>query len=212
MARTGRPRSFDDAEIVEGAKDVFWQRGYAATSMRDLRDELGVLPGSLYGAFGDKHALFVRALERYARDGQDAVASLLADGRVLPRLRELLGGVLTAARTAPGRGCMLGNTAAEVLPGDEAAGRVVRDAFRDLEDAIEGALGLAQKAGEIRHDVDCGAQARLLVAVMQGLHVRARAEPDPHRLDDVVDAALEPLASGSTSGAAKSVPREAGNP
>jgi TetR/AcrR family transcriptional regulator, transcriptional repressor for nem operon len=193
VPRTGRPRSFDDDQVVNGAKDVFWRRGYAATSLRELKDELGVLPGSLYGAFGDKHALFLRALERYADDTRGAASSILADGPVLPRIGELLSEVLAAARTAPGRGCMLGNTATELLPRDEAAGRVVRGAFGALENAIEQALAVAQRAGEIREDIDCAAQARLLVVLMQGLHVVARAEPDPHRLDDVVHVALASL-------------------
>jgi TetR/AcrR family transcriptional repressor of nem operon len=193
MPRTGRPRSFDDDHVVNGAKDVFWRRGYAATSLRELKSELGVLPGSLYGAFGDKHSLFLRALERYADHTREAAASIVGDGPALPRIGELLTDVLAAACTAPGRGCMLGNTAAELLPGDEAAGQVIRGAFGALEGAIEQALAAAQQTGEIREDIDCGAQARLLVTLMQGLHVVARAEPDPHRLDDVVHTALASL-------------------
>ncbi|HET8953052.1 MAG TPA: TetR/AcrR family transcriptional regulator [Solirubrobacteraceae bacterium] len=196
MARTGRPRSFDDAEVVDRAKDVFWQRGYGATSMRDLKEELGVLPGSLYGAFGDKHALFVRALERYAEGTHEAAAALAAEGPVLPRLRELLTSVLSAAADAPGRGCMLGNTAAEALPGDTEAGAIVGRALRGLEGAIERSLAHAQQTGEVRSDIDCGAHARLLVALVQGLHVVARTEPDPRRLDDAVDAALASVAAG----------------
>jgi TetR/AcrR family transcriptional repressor of nem operon len=195
MARTGRPRSFQDRDVVDRAKDTFWQRGYAATSMRDLKEQVGVLPGSLYGAFGDKHALYIRALERYA-DGTRAAAAPLLDAPVLPQLRNLLTDILTAACTTPGRGCMLGNTAAELLPGDDTVGRVVRDAFRELESAIEQALALGQQTGEVRENLDCGAQARLLVAVMQGLHIVARTEPDPRRLDDVIDAVLNPLATG----------------
>jgi len=194
MPRTGRPRSFDDDQAVNAAKDLFWQHGYAGTSLRDLKDELGILPGSLYGAFGDKHALFLRALERYADDARHASAALLGDGRVLPRLRDLLADILIAARIAPGRGCMLGNTAAEILPGDEEAGRMVRGAFGELEGAIERALAVAAQCGEIREDLDCGAHARLLVVLMQGLHVVARAECNPKRLQDVIDAALASLA------------------
>lgn len=193
MARGGRPRSFDDDQVVNAAKDVFWQHGYAQTSMRDLKDTLGVLPGSLYGAFGDKHALFVRALQAYADDARDAADEMLAGGPVLPRVRELLIDVLRAAVIAPGRGCMLGNTAAEALPGDDATGRVVRRAFRELEAIIQQALGLAQRTGEIPGDIDTEAQARLLLALMQGLHVLARAEDDPLRLQDAIDAALTSL-------------------
>ncbi|MEU7768959.1 TetR/AcrR family transcriptional regulator [Nocardia sp. NPDC049190] len=193
MPRTGRPRSFDDDQVVKGAKDVFWRRGYAATSLRELKEELGVLPGSLYGAFGDKHALFLRALEHYADDTREVAASILADGPVLPRIGELLASVLAAASGMPGRGCMLGNTAAELLPVDEAARRVISDAFGALEGALEQALAGAQQAGEVSADIDCGAQARLLVTLVQGLHIVARAEPDPHRLDDVVHVALASL-------------------
>jgi TetR/AcrR family transcriptional repressor of nem operon len=199
MARTGRPRSFDDRDVVDAAKDTFWQRGYAATSMRALKEQVGVLPGSLYGAFGDKHALFIRALERYA-DGTRAAAAPLLEGPVRAQLRNLLTDILTAACTTPGRGCMLGNTAAELLPSDDTAGSVVRDALRGLESAIEHALKRAQQTGEIRDNLDSGAQARLIVTVMQGLHILARTEADPRRLDDVIDAVLNPLATDPSPG------------
>jgi TetR/AcrR family transcriptional repressor of nem operon len=179
--------------VLRAAKDVFWQRGYAATSMRELKDRLGVLPGSLYVAFGDKHALFLRALERYADGTREAGTSLLAGGPVLPRLRELLLDVLRAAHAAPGRGCMLGNTAAELLPDDKTAAHIVRNAYHELERAIEQALTAAQQAGEIHGDLKPGPHARLLVALMQGLHILARAERDPERLQDAIDAALTPL-------------------
>ncbi|TDD37517.1 TetR family transcriptional regulator [Actinomadura sp. KC06] len=197
MPRTGRPRSFDDGQVAAEALELFWRRGYAATSLRDLKDELGVLPGSLYAAFGDKHGLFLRALERYVDAAREQAAELsgdgAGDGAVLPRIRALLLSVLEGARATPGRGCMLGNTAAELLPADETAARLVHDGFGALETGLAQALQIAQRSGEVRPDVDCGAQARLLLALMQGLHVVARAEPTPHRLADAIDAALAPL-------------------
>ncbi|MFC5822176.1 TetR/AcrR family transcriptional regulator [Nonomuraea harbinensis] len=198
MPRTGRPRSFDDDQVVGRALELFWRRGYAATSLRDLKEELDVLPGSLYAAYGDKHGLFLRALDRYVGGAREQAAELdAAGGPVLPRVRELLMSVLEAARVTPGRGCMLGNTSAELLPADEAAGRLVHEGFGALEAGLERALDAARRAGEVRADVDCGAQARLLLGLMQGLHVLARAEADPGRLADAVDAALAPLAAQS---------------
>src|SRR5690349_16061930 len=114
MSRPGRPRTFDHDEVIDRAMTQFWRRGYAATSMRDLQGAVGVLPGSLYGAYGDKHALFLHALERYAEGTRAAADELTGDGPVLPRVRALLIGVLEAAADAPGRGCMLGNTAVEL--------------------------------------------------------------------------------------------------
>ena len=147
--------------------DLFWRRGYAGTSMRDLTDGVGVLPGSLYGAYGDKHALFLRALEHYADGTRAAAAELAEGGPVLRRVRALLTGVLEAAA----------------------------DALDALEAAIERALEEGQETGEVRAAVDCGAHARMLVALMQGLHVVARTEDDPRRLGDAVDAAMAPLAA-----------------
>lgn len=190
MPRTGRPRSFDQDQVVEGALELFWRRGYTATSLRDLKGELGVLPGSLYAAYGDKHTLFLRALERYVDAARGQAAEFAAEGPVLPRIRELLLSVLQAAQTTPGRGCMLGNTAAELLPEDQAARQLVHGGFGALENGLEQALKAGQLSGEVRPDIDCGAQARLLLALMQGLHILARAEADPPRLTDAIDAAL----------------------
>lgn len=195
VPRTGRPRSFDDAQVVDGALELFWRRGYAATSFRDLKAELGVLPGSLYAAYGDKHALFLRTLSRFAERTRQQATDLTAASPVLPRARDLLVAVLDAAHDTPGRGCMLGNTAAELLPDDDAAARLVRDGFVALEDGLRQALEAGQRTGEVRTDVDCGAQARLLLALMQGLHIVARAEAEPRRLADAIDAALAGLAS-----------------
>ena len=85
---------------------------------------------------------------------------------------------------------MLGNTATEMLPTDDDARRSVQRAFADLEAGFEEALTRAQEAGEVRADLDCGSYARLLLALLQGLHITARVERDPSRLNDAIDAAL----------------------
>jgi TetR/AcrR family transcriptional repressor of nem operon len=163
--------------------------------MRDLGDGLGVLPGSLHAAFGSKHDLFVRALRSYAEFSAHAVSTVLDEGPLLPQLKRLLTNVLVAAVAVPGRGCMLGNSAAELLPEDTQVGEVVRNAFRELEQTIALALEHAKDSGEVRADLDGAAQASLLVALMQGLHVVARTESDPLRLGEAIEAALVPLSN-----------------
>ena len=196
MPRSGRPRTFDHDDVVVRAMGLFWRRrGYGATSIRDLQDAVGVLPGSLYAAYGDKHGLFLLALERYAQRTRAEADALAGDGPVLPRVRALVTGVLEAAAEAPGRGCMLGNAAVESVPDDREATDIVSDALDALEVAIDAAIEAGQDSGEVRDDVDAGAYARMLVALIQGLHVVARVEDDPGRLGDAVDAALEPLAA-----------------
>ena len=72
-----RPRTFDEHEVVAAARDEFWERGYAATSVDDLTAATGLGKGSLYGAFGDKHTLYLRALDDYISSSlEDVRASL----------------------------------------------------------------------------------------------------------------------------------------
>lgn len=112
------------------------------------------------------------------------------DRPVLPQIRAALLAALVSARDAPPRGCLLGNTAVELAPDDARATELVRSGFTVIEDAFRAALDQARAAGEIADRGDTGAQARMLLALMQGLQVVARAEVDPTRLADAVDAAL----------------------
>ena len=74
-----RPRTFDETDVVAAARDEFWSRGYAATSVDDLTSATGLGKGSLYGAFGDKHELFLRALNDYIGTALDGVRTQLRD-------------------------------------------------------------------------------------------------------------------------------------
>lgn len=175
---------------MDRARESFWKHGYAATSIRTLSDELEVLPGSLHAAFGSKRALFLRSLQGFAEMSRSSVEPLATSETPLAAVRRLLESVLDAAREAPGRGCMLGNTAIELLPRDEEAREIVHSGLRAFEHGIEGGLLAAQHAGEIRCDIDCRSHAQLIVTLVQGLHVTARAELAPENLRDVIDTAL----------------------
>src|SRR6267154_952985 len=74
-----RPRMFDETDVVAAARDEFWTRGYAATSVDDLTNVTGLGKGSLYGAFGDKHGLFLRALDDYIGTALNGVRAELRD-------------------------------------------------------------------------------------------------------------------------------------
>ena len=130
--------------------------------------------------------------DTYVVGTRAALGSLEGDGPVLPRIRSLLLGILEPSR-GKSIGCLLGNTAVELAPGDVAATDTVRTGFALLEDAFERALVHGRATGELPERGDAAAQARLLLVLFQGLHVLAQAEPDPARLTDAVDAALAAL-------------------
>jgi TetR/AcrR family transcriptional repressor of nem operon len=223
MTRTGRPRAFDTQQALERARDLFWSRGYAATSIQDLVDELGVQRGSIYAAFGDKHDLYLKAVALYAEENRQAVADLLRDGPVLPVLRRMLlepsavtgaisdgaipGRTVTDGAVSDGavpgravtgrprdrRGCLVGNTTAELVPGDDAARDLTAAAYDGIVTVVSGALARAQAAGEVRTDASPEAQARLVLLLFQGSALVSRAQPDRERLAASIDAALDGL-------------------
>ena len=94
-----RPRKFDESDVVAAARDEFWTRGYAATSVDDLTAATGLGKGSLYGAFGDKHGLFLRALDDYITSSLDDVRAQLREPRI-QRLRPA-----GASHPRAGQGC-----------------------------------------------------------------------------------------------------------
>ena len=192
MARTGRPRAFDADEALDRALDVFWSRGYAGTSIQDLVDELAVQRGSLYAAFGDKHSLYLKAVQLYARRNREQLAAMLESGPVLPALRRMLLEPSTVTGAATGRGCLMGNTTAELVPRDDEARALATAAFDGFTEVVSDALRRAQDAGEVTTATTPEAQASLLLLLFQGSALVSRAT-DRERLAAGIDAALDSL-------------------
>lgn len=193
MPRTGRPREFDGDAVLDIAADVFWTGGYGRTSMQEVIEATGVKRQSLYGAFGDKESLFFRALKRYTQGSREIEAALAGPGPVLPALRAVLRSTLLVAQERPGRGCMLGNTVAELVPAHERATEAARDAYAELRRIFTDALQRGRSSGEIRRDQPVADQASTLLATMQGLRLVSRAELEPRRLLGTVDVLLTGL-------------------
>ncbi len=165
--------------------------------MQDLVDELGVQRGSLYAAFGDKHDLYLKSVALYARENREQLEAILRDGPVLPALRRMLlePSVLTGTPEHPRgrRGCLVGNTTAELVPGDDAARALAAAAYDGFTEIVTTALARAQAAGEVTTSASPEAQARLLLLLFQGSALVSRAQPDRDRLAAGIDAALDAL-------------------
>ncbi|MBO2449381.1 TetR/AcrR family transcriptional regulator [Actinomadura barringtoniae] len=191
----GRTREFDTDVVVAGAMEVFWRRGYEATSIQDLVEATGIGRGSLYAAFGSKDGLYEEALRRYA--GQSTaglIAQLDRDEPVREVLRDLLMGLVDDTLADPGRkGCLMTNTAVERLPRDAVAGRIVGGAFDTIAEAVTVTLRRARDKGELPQDADVTALADFIVATIQGLRVHGKTGADRRRLGSIVDVALQAL-------------------
>ncbi|MER6048497.1 TetR/AcrR family transcriptional regulator [Streptomyces sp. NPDC001793] len=191
----GRPKQFDPDAAVEQAMQVFWRKGYAATTPQDLVDALGIGKGSLYNAFGSKHALFERALVRYRDDQAQALIDMLErPGPVKERLSEALHLLVVLDLGDPDRrGCLAVNVAAELTGADETATELVRRMFDRTEGAFRALIEEGQRAGEIAPDRDARAIGSMLLATVVGLRLLARVAEGPERLTRVIEATLAGL-------------------
>ncbi|MEV5876113.1 TetR family transcriptional regulator [Streptomyces sp. NPDC052101] len=190
MART---KEFDPDAALQAALELFWRRGYEATSMADLVEHLGIGRASLYATFGSKHELYLRALDRYGQTHNPLLTRELSrPGPVLPAVRAVVRRFAAEAAADPTReqGCLIVNTAVELAPHDRAATRRVEQSWDHLETLLHSALVRARAQGELAADRDPLALARTLLVLLQGLRVVGKASPDPARVRDAAEHAL----------------------
>lgn len=174
----GRPRSYDPDRAMDRAMGTFWRAGYSATSLDDLTAATGMNKPSLYGAFGDKRALYLATLERYTEAGRVAMIEAL---RPDVPLREGLQRVYDTAlefylppdQTA--RGCFLIGTAATESVEDPEVRKRLRDGLRLYDGLFEKRFVQARDEGEISVDADPAALASMASAVLHTIALRARA-------------------------------------
>jgi TetR/AcrR family transcriptional repressor of nem operon len=196
--RVGRPQEFDRDEALAKAMEVFWKRGYEATSVQDLLDGMGIHRGSMYNTFGDKQSLFVEAIEHYCTKLRDEVSA------VLRRAGSPLGNVLrimelweSSVLDDPARGCLVTNTSVELGPHVPEVGDALTYHFSRLERMLRNALDRAVDSGEVAHGTDTRALARFLVGVNQGLMVMGRAGAGRETIEDTVGVARSVLLSSA---------------
>jgi len=187
-----RPRTFDEGEALDAAIGCFWRRGYTATSMRDLEAEMGIGSASLYNIFCDKRTLFLRALDRYL-DGtmRERIARL---ERTLPpkeAVNVFIGEIVERSLNDPERrGCMLVNAAAEIAPHDAEFGREISSRLEELQGFFRRMIAKARTDGSVPPERDPNEIARLMLGVVLGIRVLARARPDRALLKGIARSAL----------------------
>ncbi len=176
----GRPREFDVDAAVERAMHVFWTRGYHGTSLPDLLEATNLSRGSLYAAFGDKHGLFLRALDRYIDESIERLGTelRLPENAVAGLQICMAGYVERTSGIAGKRGCLVVATAMELAGHDTEVERRIRRFFKMMEAALAGALTRAQDAGALVEGVEPAHAARLLLYLLEGMRVVGKASPD----------------------------------
>lgn len=191
-----RPREFDEGKVLRAAREQFWSTGYAGTSMDAIAAATGLGKGSLYGAFGDKHQLFLRVFDAYCTDITEAVGRNLdgPDDQAFERLCAHMRAVAakTAADTAR-RGCLLAKGTAELSEHDaDVAARSLRT-FDILEESLAVDIQAAQRHGDIDPTADPRQLADLVLAVLRGIEALGKAGKDQATLQAIAETAIAVL-------------------
>jgi len=168
----GRPRKFDQDDVLVAAGRVFWQKGYHAASIDDLCEATGVLRGSLYAAFGDKKGLLLAALKHYGESRVERLAeSLRCPQASRETFRQALRYYTQAVTDVTGRGCLITNTAMEMIPQDAEVAAVVESIFRRMAALLAAEYGRARRAGIFTRDLDEVTVGHYLLTATQGMRV-----------------------------------------
>jgi TetR/AcrR family transcriptional regulator, copper-responsive repressor len=198
----GRPRAYDPDVALAQVIDTFWDSGYAGTSLDDLSAATGMNRPSLYGAFGDKRALYLKALERYRARSRAGLKEALALDQPL---RQALGRVYAAALSiylsgeeAP-RGCFMIGTAAVEAVGNPEVRAFLGESVRSLDEAFEARIRFARDHGELKPEADPAALAKLATAVLHTLAIRSRAGEPRAALEAAVEAGVNLICGNSSA-------------
>jgi AcrR family transcriptional regulator len=198
----GRPPGYNRDAVLLAAERQFRRRGYAATTLDDISQATGLGRGSLYGAFGDKHDLFLLTLDGYTARAGAGVTEILGgpDDGALERLRAfLIESAHAVAGDADRLGCMATKFALELQPGaDRDAATRIAGLFRHLEAALTECVAAAQRHGDLDPQVPASEIAVLLLALSRGFDVMARAGVPAAALEAVARRAFAglPFAAG----------------
>jgi len=172
-----RAKEFNPEDALDKAMQVFWHKGYEATSVEDLLRAMDLNRGSLYDTFGDKRQLFLKVMDRYCTSFVGPKLSLLDQpGPALPTLHRFINGMIEGGLADPQRrGCFISNTVMELSPHEEEIAGRLRRALKVVEDAFFKVLARAKEQGELKDDKDPRALARFLTTMMQGAVVMIKA-------------------------------------
>ena len=185
---------FNRDDVIEKAKNLYWEKGYHATSMRNLQDVVDMRPGSIYAAFGNKDNLFKEALNRYAEEGAANLAKSIAQEKnVLAGLKRFIRSVTIHYKgTAPSGICMVVKTIGELTQNDSPellsyATSILERVETSFVKAFEQAIG----NGEISSDRDPAELARYFQIQVMGLRTYAQVSNDTDAVEKYIDGIFE---------------------
>jgi len=168
----GRTREFNTEEVLLKTMNLFWTKGYQATSMEDLMSETKLNKQSLYTAFGDKRSLFIKGLDLYIKNIlAETEARIINKKSPLKALANALYEIAETENIAHPKGCMVSRTASEIGENDIEISKMLEGFHIKTEALIEKAILEAQKLGEVVDIISAEDISKILMTTITGSRV-----------------------------------------
>jgi AcrR family transcriptional regulator len=191
-----RQREFDRVDTLNKALEVFWQKGYAATSTADLLEAMQIGRQSMYDTFGDKHSLYLEALRQYCDASTADLLRGLKGSSALDAIDNMLQGFAARPKRDNVKGCMGVNAICEFGTSDAGINAVHHSSGAQVNSAVERMLRAAAAAGEIPAGTDIQQAAAFVVATLSGMKVCAKAGGSIATLRAIARFAIQGLRGG----------------
>jgi TetR/AcrR family transcriptional repressor of nem operon len=187
----GWQKQFDEEEVLHKAMKAFWSRGYAATSVQDLVRSMGINKGSIYGTYGNKRSLFMKALQLYNNKRKALLAGLETSQSAISAIRGLFQSRIDEIFSDSERlGCFLTNTALELAAHDAEIRDMVAQRQMEIEGFFQRMIERGQADKEISENLDAASASQSLLASLFGIMVLSRSRPEPALLTSIADSAV----------------------
>ena len=184
---------FNREDTIQKAANLYWEKGFHATSMRNLQEVIDLRPGSIYASFGSKEGLFKEALQYYAQMGVEMLARCRVDaGSPLKALKLFIErSVICNKSAAPSGMCMLVKTVAELTEDNADLLAETKNALAMVESEFAALLSEAQALGELDAKQDPQALACFIQVQIIGIRTYAHANQDDKTIQDLIDAVFD---------------------
>ena len=187
----GRPIIYEDNNIVKKAQEVFWQKGYSATSLSDLQKATGAGAGSFYNTFkGGKKEVFQKAIEE-RRMAFDAFKTELSNRKApLELIKDFFRSIASAEKKEHLKGCIIANTVVEMTFIDENLEAKAVQILKEVEEMFTQAIKNEQKNGNLKTQIAPEILGKYLITFWCGLNTLRRMYPDKNILKDQIEMQL----------------------
>lgn len=190
----GRPTIFDNDKLIEKAQEVFWKKGYTATSLAELLEVTGTGSGSFYNSFkGGKKEIFLKAIQQRKASFSQFKSELSTCESPIDMIKDFFRSIANEERTSHLKGCIIVNTIIEMTFIDEELEKQAVSILKSVEQMFADAIKMGQENGTINNRTDSKILAKYLITFWSGLNTLRRMYPNRKTLSEQIEMQLAVL-------------------